>query len=119
MTDDPKHTGFYRPDIADSHQESANGILLPGFDCSNPSCRGWTGLAKENHKVCRFCGAPRPINLEKTMLENLTHVQARCTELLLENRELKQRIAVAEKTIEMLLNTAAARPRQPGPCDLP
>jgi len=35
-------------------------IVLPGFDCSNPECKGWTGTAKENQKVCRFCGTPRP-----------------------------------------------------------
>jgi len=36
-------------------------IILPGFDCANPQCQGWTGTAKEDHKVCRFCGTPRPV----------------------------------------------------------
>jgi hypothetical protein len=36
-------------------------IVLPGFDCANPQCQGWTGTAKEDHKVCRFCGTPRPV----------------------------------------------------------
>jgi len=33
------------------------------------------------------------ITEHKAMLENLTSVQARCTELLLENRELKAKLA--------------------------
>jgi hypothetical protein len=85
-----------------------SGILLPGFDCSNPDCRAFNGTAKEERATCRCCGTPRPINLEKTMLENLTSVQARCTELLLENRELKLQRDVARGEINMLLSAAAA-----------
>lgn len=32
--------------------------LTPGFICT--SCSVFTGTAKEAHKVCRACGAPRP-----------------------------------------------------------
>jgi hypothetical protein len=145
---------------------SSDGILLPGFDCLNPECKGWTGTAKEDHKVCRFCGTPRPtepvklyrirqtrwtiryddekaeqewkpdelpfadalseaeylrknypthsfevvpvgaplvhdiVSLQRqygAMFQQLTVTQARCTELLIEARALKAKLAELEK----------------------
>ena len=38
--------------------------LMPGFICK--ACGVFTGLAKEDHKVCRCCGAPRP-GLEQSL----------------------------------------------------
>jgi hypothetical protein len=77
-----------------------HGILLPGWDC--PSCRCFNGSAKEILTECRSCGWPKPpdptpetdrLRAElKTVYENLTYVQTRCTELLLENRDLKKRL---------------------------
>lgn len=129
MTADPKHAGFYRPDILrEIRGKTANasriddGILLPGFDCTNPECRGWTGTAKEDHKVCRFCGTPRqedgarqyvrsvkehldhPVTGQhlRAVYENLEHVQERCSVLLLENRNLKAQLKVAQDSIGWL-----------------
>lgn len=62
---------------------------LPHWDCPNPDCRAFNGTAKVDHVTCRCCGTPRPFDIERTMLENLTSVQTRCTELKLENRELR------------------------------
>lgn len=77
--------------------------LLPHWDCPNPACGAFNGLVKEDTKICRCCGAPRPSDLDlafkrlqKTYEQanaNLTTVQERCTELVTENRELKARLA--------------------------
>jgi hypothetical protein len=69
-------------------------LVLPGWDCT--SCRVFNGEAKMRLEECRSCGAPRPVLEEETMLKTLTIAQARCTELLLENRALKARVAELE-----------------------
>jgi hypothetical protein len=131
----PKHNGFYRPDIAVRRRKTANasmiddGILLPGWDCQNPECGAFTGTAREDLKVCRCCGMPRPDDGARAYVrsvkehldhpvtgqhlravyENLSATQDHCNKLLNENRELKLRVAHAEEVIEILLNEAVKR----------
>jgi hypothetical protein len=45
----------------------------------------------------------------RAVYENLTNVQIRCTELLLENRELKKQLAIAQDELKMILTAARAR----------
>lgn len=76
-----------------------DGILLPGWDCSNPVCGVFNGSGKTELTHCRCCGVPRPSDLDlafkrlqkthEQAIANLSSVQARCTELVLENRRLK------------------------------
>jgi hypothetical protein len=84
------------------------GILLPGWDC--PSCLVFNGAAKEDLQACRSCATPKPSSLDqafkalqdthKQALENLTSVQARCTELVLENRALKDKLEALMASIK-------------------
>jgi hypothetical protein len=72
-------------------------IVLPGWDC--PNCQVFNGEAKEPLDNCRHCATPKPSSLDQAFaalqkthrqaLENLTEVQAQCTELVLENRALR------------------------------
>jgi hypothetical protein len=83
-----------------SAARSLDGILLPGWDC--PSCQVFNGEAKEPLECCRHCATPKPSNLDqafaalqkthKQALANLTEVQTRCTELVLENRALRTKV---------------------------
>ncbi len=38
--------------------KATSGILLPGFTCT--ACQAFTGVAREDLKECRCCGAARP-----------------------------------------------------------
>jgi hypothetical protein len=83
-----------------------DGILLPGWDCA---CGGFNGSGKEELQTCRFCGISKPSDLDLSFRRlkktydqtnvNLTSVQERCTELVLENRDLR---STARKAIALL-----------------
>jgi hypothetical protein len=87
-----------------------DGILLPGWDCPNSTCGVFNGTVKEDLKVCRCCATPRPSDLDlafkrlqkthEQALSNLTSVQERCTELVMENRRLRGQ--AHERILEIL-----------------
>jgi hypothetical protein len=115
-----------------------DGILIPGWDCSNPDCRVFNGSAKEELQTCRCCGAPRPeqcvIDLSpgtrskayqrfvkshldhpetgqhlRAVYDNLTSVQERCSELLLENRKYKDALReIIDNKVSMSLARSIA-----------
>jgi hypothetical protein len=79
---------------------SDGDVLLPGWQC--PGCLVFNGDAKERLEACRCCGGPRPKNTDEafqmlakthaTVLGNLRDTQARCSELLLSYRNLKEKL---------------------------
>jgi hypothetical protein len=82
--------------------------ILPHWICPNPACGAFNGDAKTKLTHCRCCDTPRPSDLDvafrrlqkthEQALSNLTSVQERCTELVLENRELKLKLETGKNS---------------------